>query len=206
MPVLRSGVRRGRAAKQQPKSNPTEGEAAIATRTRRRRAAAKNDQAVNENLVAAAAPAAEAREVGNNRVLEEPVRVGGDIGDEGSTAPLPERVQVGGSPVYRIDRKLGKGGFGQVYVGRRVTGGTSDRSGPTAAEVALKFEHQVAKDVIMDRRMSGKFTTLLVAVMVYLEYITKADKVTIMSWLWICWDQACGMFGIITLMRCPLKW
>ncbi|GMQ08545.1 hypothetical protein CsSME_00052221 [Camellia sinensis var. sinensis] len=124
MPVLRSGVRRGRAAKQQPKSNPTEGEAAIATRTRRRRAAAKNDQAVNENVVAAAAPAAEAREVGNNRVLEEPVRVGGDIGgggreevgerpmddfgsggaksadkalggeDEGSTAPLPERVRL----------------------------------------------------------------------------------------------------------------
>lgn len=175
MPVLRSGVRRGRAAKQQPKSNPTEGEAAIATRTRRRRAAVKNDQAVNENVVAAAAPAADAREVGNNRVLEEPVRVGGDIGgggreevgerpmddfgsggaksadkalggeDEGSTAPLPERVQVGGSPVYRIDRKLGKGGFGQVYVGRRVTGGTSDRSGPTAAEVALKFEHRSSK-------------------------------------------------------------
>jgi len=74
--------------------------------------------------------------------------------DEGSTAPIPERVwfyfifrfffvitcwkwnfviylfilnlqqvQVGGSPVYKLDRKLGKGGFGQVYVGRRVAAG-----------------------------------------------------------------------------------
>jgi hypothetical protein len=34
-----------------------------------------------------------------------------------------EQVQVGGSPMYRVDRKLGKGGFGQVYVGRRVGAG-----------------------------------------------------------------------------------
>lgn len=34
------------------------------------------------------------------------------------------KVQVGGSPVYKVERKLGKGGFGQVFVGRRerVTG------------------------------------------------------------------------------------
>ncbi|XP_059640963.1 casein kinase 1-like protein HD16 isoform X1 [Cornus florida] len=174
MPVLRSGVRRGRAAKQQPNPNPNpiEGEA-IATRTRRRRAAAEvpgNDQPVDENVVAAAV-AAEARQV-EDRVLEEPVRVGGGIQgeevgdkpmddynsgarsaekahageDEGSTAPLPERVQVGGSPLYRIEKKLGKGGFGQVYVGRRVSGGNiNDRTGPGAAEVALKFEHRSSK-------------------------------------------------------------
>ncbi|XP_011626734.1 casein kinase 1-like protein HD16 isoform X2 [Amborella trichopoda] len=67
--------------------------------------------------------------------------------EEGSTAPLPEKVQVGGSPVYRIERKLGKGGFGQVYVGRRVSGSsTSDRTtGPGAIEVALKFEHRSSK-------------------------------------------------------------
>ncbi|CAM6009685.1 unnamed protein product [Sphagnum balticum] len=64
--------------------------------------------------------------------------------DDGSTAPLPERVQVGGSPVYKIERKLGKGGFGQVYVGRRVSGG-SERTGPQAVEVALKFEHRSSK-------------------------------------------------------------
>lgn len=42
---------------------------------------------------------------------------------------------MGGSPIYRIDRKLGKGGFGQVYVGRRVNGNTSERTGPGAYEV-----------------------------------------------------------------------
>ncbi|XP_010267169.1 PREDICTED: casein kinase 1-like protein HD16 isoform X2 [Nelumbo nucifera] len=67
--------------------------------------------------------------------------------DEASTAPLPEKVQVGGSPVYRIERKLGKGGFGQVYVGRRVSGtNVNDRTtGQGAAEVALKFEHRSSK-------------------------------------------------------------
>ena len=44
------------------------------------------------------------------------------------------QVQVGGSPVYKIERKLGKGGFGQVYVGRRLSGG-SERTGPLAVEV-----------------------------------------------------------------------
>lgn len=41
---------------------------------------------------------------------------------------------MGNSPVYKIERKLGKGGFGQVYVGRRAHGG-SDRIGPDAIEV-----------------------------------------------------------------------
>ncbi|XP_062148104.1 casein kinase 1-like protein HD16 [Alnus glutinosa] len=63
---------------------------------------------------------------------------------EGSTSPLPEKVQVGNSPVYKLDRKLGKGGFGQVYVGRRVTGGTG-HTGSDAFEVALKFEHRKSK-------------------------------------------------------------
>lgn len=44
------------------------------------------------------------------------------------------QVQVGGSPVYKIERKLGKGGFGQVYVGRRIGGG-AERTGPQAIEV-----------------------------------------------------------------------
>ncbi|RVW47566.1 Casein kinase 1-like protein HD16 [Vitis vinifera] len=46
--------------------------------------------------------------------------------------------------MYKLDRKLGKGGFGQVYVGRRVTGGTG-RTGPDAFEVALKLEHRNGK-------------------------------------------------------------
>ncbi|KAG0558284.1 hypothetical protein M758_10G015400 [Ceratodon purpureus] len=71
-------------------------------------------------------------------------KVAGAGDDDGSAAPLPERVQVGGSPVYKIERKLGKGGFGQVYVGRRLSGG-SERTGPQAVEVALKFEHRSSK-------------------------------------------------------------
>ena len=43
-------------------------------------------------------------------------------------------MQVGASPVYRLDRKLGKGGFGQVFLGRRINGGT-ERTGPHAIEV-----------------------------------------------------------------------
>ena len=38
---------------------------------------------------------------------------------------------MGNSPAYKVERKLGKGGFGQVYVGRRVSGG-SGRTGPDA--------------------------------------------------------------------------
>ncbi|KAI7740681.1 hypothetical protein M8C21_027770 [Ambrosia artemisiifolia] len=67
-----------------------------------------------------------------------------DAEDEGSTSPLPERVQVGNSPAYKLERKLGKGGFGQVYVGRRVSGG-SGNTGPDAVEVALKLEHRNGK-------------------------------------------------------------
>ncbi|ONM27824.1 ATP binding protein [Zea mays] len=53
--------------------------------------------------------------------------------DESTATPVPERVQVGNSPEYITDRKLGKGGFGQVYVGRRVSGGAA-RTGPDAYE------------------------------------------------------------------------
>lgn len=43
---------------------------------------------------------------------------------------------MGNSPMYKTERKLGKGGFGQVYVGRRVSGGT-ERTGPDAIEVSF---------------------------------------------------------------------
>ncbi|CAA3028048.1 casein kinase 1 HD16 [Olea europaea subsp. europaea] len=63
------------------------------------------------------------------------------VEEEGaSTTPIPERVQVGNSPVYKTERKLGKGGFGQVYVGRRISGGI-ERTGPDAIE----FEHRNSK-------------------------------------------------------------
>ncbi|KAB2081516.1 hypothetical protein ERO13_A05G128900v2 [Gossypium hirsutum] len=126
-------------------------------------------QEVNEKLAVAAAGEAAVREEEKNtknRILEEEKKEevgekpmdefnsGGGRGkdkgnageDEGSTAPLPEKVQVGGSPWYRIERKLGKGGFGQVCVGRRVSASnTNDRNGSGALEVALKFEHRSSK-------------------------------------------------------------
>ena len=42
-----------------------------------------------------------------------------------------DKCQVGGSPVYIVERKLGKGGFGQVYVGRRAVASTA-KDGPNA--------------------------------------------------------------------------
>lgn len=60
------------------------------------------------------------------------------VEEDGNATPVPERVQVGNSPMYKTERKLGKGGFGQVYVGRRVTGG-SGRTGPDAVEVCYKL-------------------------------------------------------------------
>ena len=76
--------------------------------------------------------------------------------EEASTAPLPDKVsppglsaapltkvgwiaepachpqvQVGGSPVYAVEKKLGKGGFGQVFVGRRTSISNSKDSAAT---------------------------------------------------------------------------
>ncbi len=50
--------------------------------------------------------------------------------------PRPMQVCVGGGPEYCLDRKLGKGGFGQVFVGRRVQA-TKSKDGPNANLVSL---------------------------------------------------------------------
>ena len=50
--------------------------------------------------------------------------------------------------MYKVERKLGKGGFGQVYVGTRLSSaGTrpSHEGGSNAVQVALKFEHRSSK-------------------------------------------------------------
>ncbi|KAG2722855.1 hypothetical protein I3843_02G124200 [Carya illinoinensis] len=172
----RRGRAAAKQQQQQPSPNPIEVEEAIATRTRRRRAAAaaannKNNnkqqlhqRGVDENVVL---PETEEKEnlgleEGGGRAEKEEVGEkemddydsGGRSNDkvhagedEGSTAPLPEKVQVGGSPLYRIERKLGKGGFGQVYVGRRVSALSKNERTPGlgAVEVALKFEHRSSK-------------------------------------------------------------
>lgn len=51
-------------------------------------------------------------------------------------------AQVGGSPVYTVQEKLGKGGFGQVYLGQ--LSGSARKSGDPE-HVALKFEHRNSK-------------------------------------------------------------
>lgn len=61
--------------------------------------------------------------------------------DKEAEEALPKQVQVGGSPEYIVERKLGKGGFGQVFVGRRLNA-TKTKDGPNANQVALKFEHR----------------------------------------------------------------
>ncbi|KAK1372538.1 Casein kinase (Serine/threonine/tyrosine protein kinase) [Heracleum sosnowskyi] len=69
-----------------------------------------------------------------------------DADNDDGTTPIPDRVQVGTSPSYKVERKLGKGGFGQVYVGRRLNAPVPhERIGAGAVEVALKFEHRNSK-------------------------------------------------------------
>ncbi|KAL8036813.1 hypothetical protein ABFX02_11G000500 [Erythranthe guttata] len=86
--------------------------------------------------------AAELNRVEGVGVADKEVAMEGASGDK--IMGVEEDVQVGGSPMYKTERKLGKGGFGQVYVGRRVSGGTG-RTGPDAIEVALKCEHRSSK-------------------------------------------------------------
>ncbi|CAN4089755.1 unnamed protein product [Withania somnifera] len=69
----------------------------------------------------------------------------GNAQEDETTSLFPDQVQVGGSPVYKVERKLGKGGFGQVFLGRRLTGGNERTNGSLALEVALKFEHRNSK-------------------------------------------------------------
>ncbi|KAF2302013.1 hypothetical protein GH714_031333 [Hevea brasiliensis] len=160
MPDLRSRVRRNRdPSKPTSNQNPIK----VTVETRQRKTAVnkrkKNSVAVDDknNIVnLETTPLVDQTRAFREEVAEKKMDEfdsggrSGDKGpgaeDEGSTAPLPEKVQVGGSPVYRIERKLGKGGFGQVYVGRRISPTASnERTGPGAVEVALKFEHRSSK-------------------------------------------------------------
>ncbi|KAM7490475.1 hypothetical protein LguiA_033396 [Lonicera macranthoides] len=173
-PQLRSGVRRGRGAPSErpptPIHNAGSGKAEKkeprvrrSVRTRKKKKGEEKEKeaevvaVVDEKLeeleitrvhCGGVAPAEEA--VAGKKMDENGGSAGGSRGvggeDEGSTAPLPERVQVGGSPWYKVEKKLGKGGFGQVYVGRRLNPTIPpERTGSGAIEVALKFEHRSSK-------------------------------------------------------------
>lgn len=54
------------------------------------------------------------------------------------------QVQIGQSPVYTVDKRLGKGGFGQVYLGKRLARRSSTRD-TKPQTVAIKFEHVSSK-------------------------------------------------------------
>ncbi|CAN6887065.1 unnamed protein product [Brassica oleracea var. botrytis] len=170
MPELRRRVRRGRvpdalapnqqpADKNQRKSNGKAVAVGVTERPRTRLAARRlkeEDKVIlQENLKDSD------KKKGKEVVVEEEeeeekevMAIGNDSGgsnkaaaqeEEGNTAPFPERVQVGGSPLYKVERKLGKGGFGQVFVGRRISGGNDRSAGASILEVALKFEHRSSK-------------------------------------------------------------
>ncbi|KAK7310301.1 hypothetical protein RJT34_07729 [Clitoria ternatea] len=148
MPELRSGVRRGRPRKgsEPPNKNlKKETPAAPSGRGRgrpRTRLAAKNLEP-QEPLIPIPEPAKEEeiKVEGAGVMGDQSGGVSANKGEEdAATPPFPEKVQVGGSPMYKVERKLGKGGFGQVFVGRR-----ERATGPGALEVALKFEHRNSK-------------------------------------------------------------
>jgi hypothetical protein len=63
--------------------------------------------------------------------VAKPSGPGGAFVGLNSPASASRQVCVGGGPEYQLDRKLGKGGFGQVFVGRRVQP-TKSKDGPNA--------------------------------------------------------------------------
>jgi hypothetical protein len=46
--------------------------------------------------------------------------------DDDQLLPVPPKVQVGGSPLFHVEIRLGKGGFGQVFKGRRARRSAKD--------------------------------------------------------------------------------
>jgi hypothetical protein len=66
--------------------------------------------------------------------------------DSGRTRLLihfESQVQVGGSPQYKVERKLGKGGFGHVFVGRRLSAaGRAPQEVLLIASFVLFFTHR----------------------------------------------------------------
>ncbi|KAL6763802.1 histone kinase [Haematococcus lacustris] len=104
---------------------------------------------------AVAQPAA-AAQPGQNAIAAAPGNADAPADDGPDSHPPPAKVQVGGSPAYLPEKKLGKGGFGQVWLGTKI-GGPATKAGKAAKDaslvtdgtgaqqVALKFEHYTSK-------------------------------------------------------------
>uniref|UniRef100_A0ACD5VL15 Uncharacterized protein n=1 Tax=Avena sativa TaxID=4498 RepID=A0ACD5VL15_AVESA len=154
MRVLRSAARRAREAQENPAAEeaPAPPPPPAVRRRRapppptavRRRRAPRRKEAGPVRVEAAAAE----EEIKPAEVSAEGAAGGEPMDDQDSadkqsledTSPIPEIVQVANSPRYRVERRLGKGGFGQVYLGHRIAA-----NGAGAVEVALKFEHKTSK-------------------------------------------------------------
>ena len=80
-------------------------------------------------------------------------------------------MQIGNSPTYKLGRKLGKGGFGQVYVGRRVSSPSlGDRNpGANALEVIISLGRF---DVLLELMPSGTEAFLICQVALKFEHRT----------------------------------
>uniref|UniRef100_A0A7S0YK24 non-specific serine/threonine protein kinase n=1 Tax=Polytomella parva TaxID=51329 RepID=A0A7S0YK24_9CHLO len=73
----------------------------------------------------------------------------GEAEDAPEQCPIPKKISVGGSPFYVPEKKLGKGGFGQVWLGRRMYHKKPSKDeGAGANLVAIKFEHKLSKGCV----------------------------------------------------------
>lgn len=94
-----------------------------------------SDPAIDAAQQASAAPAAA------DRPVTQPAGANATAGKEADAAPeVPHRVSVGGSPEYALETELGSGGYGQVWLARRVEPEEGVELGPGANQVAIKFE------------------------------------------------------------------